>query len=164
MQELPLKLTDLLFLTIGSVVIYVLSFPGLGYLHIDAVALTVILFCLYRPGGISLGLVFALGLVQDIVSLAPFGQHALGLCVMAYIMQHFRDRIRIHSVAKQLPSIAFALLLLKVIYSWVAALGFGQLPSLASLTSVVLTAMLWPITVFIGRLLVRNRRLPGISH
>ena len=164
MQELPLKNVDLFFLTIVSVVIYVFSLPGLGYLRIDAVALTVMLFCLYRPEGISLALVFVLGLVQDIVSLAPLGQHALGLCVVAYFIQSLRDRIRIHSVLKQLPSIALTLLLLKMIYSWVAALGFGQLPSIAALISVLCTAMLWPVTVWFGKFIVRNRKLPGISH
>lgn len=164
MQELPLKQLDLVLFALISVVIYVFHIPGLGFLRIDAVALTVILFCLYRVDGISLATVFLLGLVQDIVSLAPLGQHALGLCVVAYFMRHFRDRILIQSVGKQIPGIALSLLALKLIYGWVAALGFGQLPSIAALLSVVFTAMLWPITVWFGKMLTQHRKLPGIGH
>lgn len=164
MKELALMLRDLLPMMVVSVIIYVFNIPWLGYIRIDAVALTVILFCLYRPKAISLPLVFFLGLVQDIISLAPLGQHALGLCVVAYFMQYFRDRIRIHSVAKQLPSIALALLFLKLVYGWVTAFGFGQLPTLNALLSVLLTTMLWPVMVAFGDLLARRRKLPGISH
>ena len=164
MKELALMLRDLLPMMAVSVVIYVFNVPWLGYLRIDAVALTVILFCLYRPKAISLLLVFLLGLLQDVVSLAPLGQHALGLCIVAYFMQYFRDRVRIHSVAKQLPSIALALLFLKLVYSWVTALGFGQLPSLNAVLSVLLTTMLWPLMVAFGDLLAGRRKLPGISY
>lgn len=164
MRELPLKLSDLLPLTLISLVIYVFHVPGLGYVRIDAVALTVILFSLYRPEAIPLVLVFVIGLLQDIVSLAQLGQHALGLCVVAYVMQYFRDRVRIHSIPKQLPSIALALLVLKLIYSWVAALGFGQLPSMGAIFSVVLTMFLWPVMCWFGKKLSSHRRLPGISH
>lgn len=164
MRELPLRLRDLLPMILMSMVIYVFHIPGLGYARIDAVALTVILFSLYRPAGISLIFVFLIGLLQDIVSLAPLGQHALGLCAVAYLMQHIRDRVRIHSLLKQLPSIALALLMLKLIYGWVAALGFGQLPSLAAMFSVILTMFLWPFIFWFGELLSRYRRLPGISH
>ncbi len=164
MKELPLMLRDLLPLIVISVVIYVFNIPWLGYIRIDAVALTIILFCLYRPQAIRLTLVFCLGLLQDVVSLAPLGQHALGLCIMAYFMQYFRDRVRIHRVAKQLPSIALALLFLKLVYSWVTALGFGQLPTLSAILSVILTTMLWPVMVLVGNWLSNHRRLPGISH
>ena len=164
MHELPLKKVDLILLTSVSVIIYVLNIPNFGYLRIDAVALTIVLFCLYRPEGISLALVFVIGLVQDVVSLSPLGQHAFGLCLVAYFMQWFRDRIRIHRLVKQLPSIAIALVLLKFVYSWIAALGFGQLPSLAAFVSVILTTLLWCPMVWLAEQMTRNRKLPGISR
>lgn len=164
MHELPLKKLDLVVLVSISVIIYVLKIPNLGYLRIDAVALSVILFCLYRPKGMSLLLVFGIGLLQDIVSLSPIGQHALGLCLIAYLIQSFRDRIRIHRVVKQLPSIAFALLILKFVYSWIAALGFGQLPSLEAFVSVIFTALLWCPLVWVAERFTRMRKLPGISR
>lgn len=163
MAPLPLNRLDLIPFIVLSMVVYVAHIPGLGYLRIDAVALTVILFSVYRPWGLSLLVIFCIGLLQDVVSMAPFGQHALGLCVMSYIAQHMRDQIRILSIPKQLPSIAIALLVLKLIYSWVAAYRFGVVPSYAALLSILLTVLLWPVVYWFGQCISRNRRIPGLG-
>lgn len=164
MNELPLRLRDLVPFVLVSTVIYVFHIPGMSFVRIDAVALTVILFSLYRPGGISLMAVFVIGLLQDIVSLSPFGQHALGLCIISYIVQHLSYQVRMHSPVKQLPTIVLTLLLLKLVYSWVAALGFGVVPSMTAVWSVLLTACLWPLMWWAGQMISSHRRLPGISH
>lgn len=164
MNELPLRLRDLLPFVLVSVVIYVFHIPAISFLRLDAVALTVILFSLYRPGGLSLLAVFAIGLLQDMVSLSPFGQHALGLCMISYAVQHLSYQLRMHSPLKQLPAVVLTLLLLKLVYSWVAALGFGVMPSMTAVLSVLLTACLWPAMWWAGQIMTRHRRLPGISH
>jgi len=163
MDELPLKLRDLIPLVFVSLVIYVVHIPGLGFVRIDAVALVVILFSIYRPWGLSLTVVFGIGLIQDVVSMSPLGQHPLGLCLMAYGVQHVRDQIRLNTVLKQLPSIAMALLILKLVYSWVAALSFGVLPSLTAVISIFITLWLWPVMCGAGEFFCRYRRRPGIT-
>ena len=163
MDEMPLRLRDLFSLVLVSLIVYVMHFPGLGYVRIDGVALVIFLFCIYRPEGLSLAIVFAIGLLQDIVSLSPLGQHPLGLCAVAYGVQHIRDHIRMQAILKQGPSILFALLALKFIYSWVAALSFGVLPSLTAMISVLLTLCLWPLVFGVGTFLCRHRRRPGIT-
>lgn len=158
MIEQNLRLSDWLVLTPLALILYLTHMPGFGYLRIDALVLLVALFSLYRANGMPLFLAFLLGLMQDIVSLAPFGQHAIGLVSIAYVAQSFRDRIRMQGVFKQLPAIFLFLLTVKFIHSWVVALGFGHLPTLDSFISVVITTCVWPLLVHVSFVLTRDRR------
>lgn len=163
MQELNLKLTDWFPLLPFALLLYVAHIPGLGFMRVDALALFVALFSIYRHQGLPLGLAFGIGLLQDIVSLAPMGQHAIGLVTLAYFAQAFRDRIRIQGLLKQLPAIFAGLLLVKFIHNWVVALGFGQLPTFYSLSSVLVTAFFWPILVLLTFKLTRKRRIRQVG-
>lgn len=165
MQDLHLKLTDWLPLLPLALLLYVARIPGLGFLNIDVLALLVVLFSLYRQHGFPLWIAFAIGLMQDIVSLAPLGQHAIGLAILAYVGQSFRDQIRMQSLIKQIPAIFAGLLMVKFIHSWVVALGFGQLPTLDSFLSVMVTTACWPILVQGAYLAIRDRgvRRSGFS-
>ena len=158
MQELNLRLRDWLWLIPVSLLVYVTPVPGFGYMRVDGMAILAALFSIYRHRGLPLVLAFSIGLLQDIVSLAPLGQHAIGLVVIAYVAQSFRDRIRMQSLPRQLSGIFMLLLLVKFIHSWVAALGFGQLPTVDSFLSVVVTTAFWPLLVRTGHALTRGRR------
>ena len=157
MQDLRLRLTDWLALLPVTLLIYLVHIPGFGYIRIDGLALLVILFSIYRHNGLPLIFTFTIGLIQDIVSLAPLGQHAIGLVVLAYVAQAVRDRVRIQSLPKQLPAVVVGLLLVKFIHSWVVALGFGQLPTLYSFLSVLVTGLCWIPLVLITESMTRKR-------
>jgi len=158
MQELNLKLTDFLVLIPLALLLYVTHMPGFGYMRVDGLVLVVTLFAIYRSKGLPLFVAFSIGLLQDIVSLAPLGQHAIGLVVIAYVTQSLRDRIRMQNLWKQLPGIFVFFLVVKFIHSWVVALGFGQLPTVDSFISVLLTTALWPLFVRTSYALTRDRR------
>ena len=158
MQELNLRLTDWLILIPIALLVYVTHMPGFGYMRVDGLALVVALFSIYRQKGLPLILAFSIGLLQDIVSLAPLGQHAIGLVAISYMTQSFRDRIRMQNLLKQLPSIFVFLLMVKFIHSWVVALGFGQLPTVDSFISVIVTTLCWPLLVRVSYVLTRDRR------
>lgn len=158
MHELNLRLTDWLVLVPLALIIYLTHMPGFGYMRIDGLALLVALFSIYRSKGLPLVMAFLIGLLQDIVSLAPFGQHAIGLVAIAYVTQSLRDRIRMQGLMKQLPAIFLFLLMVKFIHSWVVALGFGQLPTLDSFISVLVTTAVWPLLVHLSFVLTRDRR------
>ena len=157
MHELHLKLTDWLPLLPLALLFYVANILGFGFLRVDLPALLILLFCIYHPSGLPLILAFAIGLLQDIVSLAPLGQHAMGLVVLAYVTQIFSDRIRIKSPAKQLPIIFVGLLLVKFVHAWVLTLEFTQLPTLYSVLSVIFTGALWPVVVKLAVVLTSKR-------
>ena len=157
MQELELKLSDLFATVPLALVIYISDLPWLGELRIDAIALLVLLFALYRPAGISLWLAFALGVFQDLASMALLGQHGIGLAVTAYLGQRFRERVLIQSPFGQLPYVFGMLLFLELTKSWALALSFGTLPTLWTLYSVLCTALLWPVIPGLATRLVGRR-------
>ncbi len=165
MQDLHLKLSDWLLLLPLSLFVYLIGMPGPVHLSLDAPALMVVLFSLHRAKGLPLSCAFGVGLIQDIFSLAPLGQHAIGLVVLAYLTQVFRDRFRILDPVRQLPPLFCALLLVKFIHGWVAALGFGQFPAGSSFLSVLVTGVLWVPLAHMSFRLLRRRRLhqKGIS-
>jgi len=157
MQEIQLRLSDWIGLMPICLLFYITQIPGFGYIRIDMLALLVALFSIYRPQGMPLALAFAIGLAQDVVSLAPIGQHAIGLVALAYVAQSVRDRIRMQALPNQLLAIFIGLMLVKFIHSWVVALGFGQIPTLNSLLSVLVTSLFWVPVMFIAMRMTRKR-------
>ncbi len=132
-----------------ALLLYVVPVPLLANLRVDFVALLVLYIGIYRDLSYPLLWAFVLGLLQDIVSLAPPGQHVLGLVIVSWIIHGIRDRLRLLSVARQFPLILGLLLLLKLQYSWIAALNFDSLPSLEALGSALVTALIWVPLVFV---------------
>jgi len=157
LYDFQLRLSDWFLLLPFTLILYIVQFPGLGYMRLDGLALFVAIFSVYKQNGFPLLFVFLLGLTQDVVSLAPLGQHAIGVVALAYFIQCFRDRILMQGVLKQLPVVFIGLLMVKFIHSWVVALGFGQLPTLNSFLSVLFTTALWPVFVMISYRLTYKR-------
>ena len=67
------------------------------------------------------------------------------------------DRIRMQALPNQLLAIFIGLMLVKFIHSWVVALGFGQIPTLNSLLSVLVTSLFWIPVMFIAMRMTRKR-------
>lgn len=136
--------------------LYISSIPLLGNIRIDAVALLIVFLGLYRPASLSLGLAFSAGLLQDLVALAPLGQHALGLTVVAFILHAVRDEARLLNPVMQWVLVLGCLILLKFLSSWITALSLGILPDLAAYGSALVTSLIWPLLVAAA---VRNPRV-----
>jgi len=140
-----------------ALLLYVIPIPLFGQLRIDFVALLILYLGIYRDMPYPLLVAFGAGVLQDLVSLAPLGQHALGLLLVSWILQSFRDRMKLGSVPGQIPAVLMLILLLKFQYSWIAALNLGIMPSLDALGSSLLTALVWvPFALFVR--LVESRR------
>jgi rod shape-determining protein MreD len=136
-----------------ALLLYVIPVPIFEQIRIDYVALLMLYLSIYRDIPFPLVTAFAVGILQDLVSLAPLGQHALGLLLVVWILQFFRDRMKVGSLPGQIPMVLMLILLLKFQYSWIAALNLGILPSLDALGSSLLTTLVWLPFVFIIRLL-----------
>ena len=159
-ESLPLRVSDLVFGVLFALVLYLVEMPGVEYFRLDFVALLVLLFAVYRDKELGLVVPFLVGLTQDLVSLAPLGMHALGLMVAAYLGTWLRDGMRVLSLTKQLPFVLFILVFVKLLYAWVSALGFGQIPSLVSVFSAVVVTLFWPLCLTFLKWLtfLRHRR------
>jgi len=134
-----------------ALLLYVIPIPLLGQMRIDFVAVLIIYLGIYRDMPYPLLCAFGAGVLQDLVSLAPLGQHALGLLLVSWILEFFRDRMKLISIPAQIPAIFVLLLLLKFQYSWIAALNLEILPTLDALGSSVITTLVWvPIAFLIN--------------
>ena len=57
------------------------------------VALVLVYWCLETQDFITLGTVFIIGLVLDLLTASLLGQHALSLVIMIYLVTRFRARL-----------------------------------------------------------------------
>jgi rod shape-determining protein MreD len=91
----------------------------------------------------KLGTVFMIGLLIDLLVGTLFGQHALSLLIMAYLLGLFRQRIQFMS-GPQLTVVVFMLLVNdRVLQLWVLSLS-GTLPSWEYWLQPLAGAVAWP--------------------
>ncbi len=93
------------------------------------VALVLIYWCLETQDLISLGLAFVIGLVLDLLTGSLFGQHALSLVVLVYLVTRFRARLRFFPPWQQALSVLALLLNDRIILLWIISLRGEPLPS-----------------------------------
>ncbi len=91
----------------------------------------------------KLGTVFMIGLLIDLLVGTLFGQHALSLLIMAYLLGLFRQRIQFMS-GPQLTVVVFMLLVNdRVLQLWVLSLS-GTLPGWEYWLQPLAGAVAWP--------------------
>jgi len=84
-----------------------------------------------NPGRVGLGFAFLLGLVADLTFGGLFGEQALRLVVMAFILQRFRARLRFFPLWQQALAIGGLLLNDRIVTAAVhIVLGIPTLPAL----------------------------------
>ena len=107
------------------------------------VALVVIYWVLESPFLRQLGLLFSIGLMMDLMTGSLFGQHAMSLLIMTYLLLRFRQRLRFFQ-AWQLTGAVFLLLLNdRILQLWVLWLS-GQPPGFEYWLSPLTGAVMWP--------------------
>ncbi len=105
-----------------------------------------------------LGTVFVLGLLVDLLTGTLFGQHALSLLIMAYLLSLFRHRIQFFSAPQQTLVVLLLLVNDRVLQLWVLSLS-GMLPDWEYWMSPLVGAAIWPfLFLFLDRLHSHVRR------
>jgi rod shape-determining protein MreD len=113
------------------------------------VALITLYWCLSVPERFGVFSAFAMGLALDVVSGSLFGQHALGLSLIAYAAVELHQRIRLFPLWQQALFVWFLLLVERLLNLWVLA-GTGQaIPSSVYWVPTLLGLVLWPWLVVI---------------
>ena len=70
-----------------ALLLHVLPIPQwASYFWPDWVVLTLLSWCMIRPGCCSIGVCWVFGLVVDMMEISPLGQHALIFIVTAYVV------------------------------------------------------------------------------
>ncbi|MCW8873557.1 MAG: rod shape-determining protein MreD [Xanthomonadales bacterium] len=108
------------------------------------VALVLIYWCLETQGLISLGLAFVVGLALDLLTGSLFGQHALSLVVLVYLVTRFRARIRFFPPWQQALSVLALLVNDRIILLWIMSLRGEPLPAIDFWAAPVVGTAIWP--------------------
>jgi rod shape-determining protein MreD len=121
--------------------------------------LIVIYWILALPHRISLGVAWLLGLILDGLYGSTFGEHALAMTVVAYLVEKFHQQIRMFPLLQQAICILVFVLIYQGLLFWIQGI-LGQLPNthwfwLSAITSMIV----WP---WLFMLLRAWRRSAGV--
>ena len=108
--------------------------------------LVVAIYCiLLMPLTVSFTLLCALGLFQDLLEGVPFGQHSLGLVIVAYICILSYQRVRNFSVVRQAAWIFVLVGIAQLTDNWVQGMAGRPLSGIQFLYPALTSALIWPL-------------------
>jgi len=126
----------------------------------DFVALTLLYWGIHQPRKVGFLPAWLLGLAVDVAEGSLFGQHALAYSVMMFSAIALHRRVAMFGVRHQMLHVLAILLLMQVIVLAVRAAAGGEYPGWWYFVPSVTAALLWPVTRFLFRILLRSRRDP----
>jgi rod shape-determining protein MreD len=135
----------IIFTLIAAAILTLLYLPAtLDLLRPYWVALVIIYWCLETQDLITLGKVFIVGLILDLLTGSLLGMHALSLVILVYLVTRFRARIRFFPPWQQALSIFALLLNDRIILLWIIILRGDPLPSPGFWLPPIVGTLLWP--------------------
>jgi rod shape-determining protein MreD len=139
------RFSIILITIVAAMVLTLLPLPPmLDVMRPYWVALVIIYWGLETQGLISLGLVFIIGVVLDLLSASLLGLHALSLVIIVYLVTRFRARLRFFPPWQQALSVLALLTNDRIILVWIISLRDEPLPSLAFWLPPIVGTLLWP--------------------
>lgn len=114
-------------------------------------ALTLLYWLLHRSHQLGIGVAFIMGLLIDVGTASPLGQHALSYIVLSYIVEQYQRQIVIHDYGMQ-SVIVFGLLFVnEVILALVHVFVWHRFDGWLSFLAPFIGALLWP---FLNRVML----------
>jgi len=92
----------------------------------------------------SLGAAFALGLTMDVLTGALLGQNALGLVIINFLVQRFRNRIRFFPPWQQALAVGALLLNERIVQLWIIGLLERGWPEWSWWLPPLVGMLIWP--------------------
>ena len=124
----------------------------------DWLALLVIFWAMQLPRAWSVGTAWLIGIVLDVAYGTLLGQHAVALCVIAFITVRFHLLMRVFPLS-QLTATVFALLALyQFILFWINGVAGITAPAIKYWGPVVAGTLVWPfLHMFLSGIRFRAR-------
>jgi rod shape-determining protein MreD len=120
--------------------------------------LLVVYWALEAPERVGLGVAFLLGLAADLVYGTLFGEQALRLCIIAFLVLRFRPRLRFFPLSQQALAVLALLLNDRVVVLAVRAASGEGAPAPVFWLSPVTAMLLWPwLFLLLDQLRLRAR-------
>lgn len=156
----PLSMRNLINITLSillALIASILPLPQwLMLIWPQWVALIIIYWVLTLPHRVNLTIAWLVGLLLDGLYGSLLGEHALALCVIAYITYRLHRQIRMFPVLQQAVFVFFLVLAYQAILIWIQ----GMLGMFANIhlfwISAITSMMVWPWLF----LLLRTHRQP----
>jgi rod shape-determining protein MreD len=124
--------------------------------------LVMVYWLLEAPERAGLGLAFALGVAADLIFGTLFGEQALRLVMLAFIVQRFRPRLRFFPLWQQAFAVGALLLNDRVIAAAVRLLVGDGLPPATFWLSPLVGMLLWPwLFLLLDQLRLKGREREG---
>ena len=108
-------------------------------------AVMLIFWLLHRPQNIGIGMAFVIGLLLDIGTASPLGQHALAFILAAYLVQNQQRQILLYSFGMQSLAVFGTLVLIQLSLVVVYFFYEHQFSGWGLFISPFIGALLWPL-------------------
>jgi rod shape-determining protein MreD len=108
------------------------------------VTIVLIYWCLAIPNRVGIGIAWALGLLLDVQQGTVFGQHAIALTIIAFVIIKTHQRVRVFPLVQQALLVCVLLLLAQLFTLWIRAM-MGFTPQHWTYWAPAFTSMIiWP--------------------
>ncbi|MDO4997380.1 MAG: rod shape-determining protein MreD [Neisseria sp.] len=124
---------------------FIPSNPSVFFWLPEFSALILLYWALNAPHIVSIGIAFLIGLIIDIGTAAPLGQHALSYVLITFVAQHYQRQIMLRGYGEQSVAVCIALLANVVILMVLRLLYDHRLGNFSTLVSPIIGALLWPL-------------------
>lgn len=108
-------------------------------------ALSLIYWLIHRPQYIGIGIAFGVGLLIDVGTASPLGQHALSYIVMAYFVEQYQRQISIYDYGAQAIIVLALLFLNEIVLVVVHIFVWHRFDGWLSIVAPFMGAFLWPV-------------------
>lgn len=143
-HRIPLRLIYISFLIV--MMLDFIPFSGsLFYWLPEFTAMMLYYWLINRPQSVGIGTAFVLGLLLDIGTASPLGQHALAYIVSAYLIIHYRRQLAIQNYGLQAVMVAVALFLSELILVGIRLRVDQRFVGWLTFLSPFIGALLWPM-------------------
>jgi len=115
------------------------------------VAIVLIYWCLAVPGRVRVGTGWLVGLILDILDGSLLGQHALGLCIVAFIVSKFHQQIRVLPIWQQGIGVFGLITLYQLLVLWINGIQGYPVPEWIYISSALTSTLIWPWAFIILR-------------
>lgn len=124
--------------------------------------LVVIYWALEAPDRLGLGMAFVLGLLADAVYGTLFGEQALRLCILAFLVLRFRARLRFFPLSQQALAVLVLLFNDRIVVLAVRVASGEGVPPADFWLAPLIGTLLWPwLFLLFDQLRLRGRFRDG---
>lgn len=124
----------------------------------DWMALLIIFWAMQLPRTWSVGTAWIIGIVLDVSQGTLLGQHALGLCVVAFVTVRFHLLMRVFPLTQLTATVFPILALYQFLLFWINGVAGVNAPAVTYWGPVISGTLLWPVVMmFLSSMRYRTR-------